>query len=55
MTRFYLGYSGENRRWEIFTADRPADATPEETGYDEVEGPYDSKQDAQEALDEKRR
>ncbi|MHC4121960.1 MAG: hypothetical protein ACYSSI_00170 [Planctomycetota bacterium] len=50
--KYYVGIGFDNVGDEIsqvFAADTPQDATPDETGYDEVIGPFDTKEEAEEA------
>jgi hypothetical protein len=48
--KFYLGYLAQEDRWQLFAADDPKYATPEASGYDDVSGPYDTREEAEEAL-----
>lgn len=48
MDKWYLG-STEAGRIDIFACDDPKQATPDASGYYEVDGPYTTRQDAEEA------
>ena len=39
--RHYKGWAEDKQIWEAFDWDLPEEPTPEETGYDEIEGPLD--------------
>jgi hypothetical protein len=44
--RYYWGlYEGG---WQLFAADDPREATPERSGYEAVDGPYDTREEAEE-------
>lgn len=46
--KYYIGlYEGE---WQLFVADDPKEATPERSGYEAVDGPFDTEEDARQAL-----
>ena len=47
-TKYYAGYVEERDYWEPFGSDSPEEATPEASGYDLVDGPFDTYEDAQE-------
>lgn len=52
MAKWYVGHCIEGMnagRSDLFTADASKDATPEASGYDEVEGPFKSREEALEA------
>lgn len=48
MVLWYVGCSEDSygSKVQLFTADNAQQATPEESGYDTVNGPYDSKEEA---------
>ena len=50
MDKYYVGcYEGPHGcKSDVFAADSPDEATPEISGYDTVEGPFDTKQEAEE-------
>ena len=47
--KFWIGIVNINGRREIFLA-TAYDATPEKSGYDKVEGPFDTEEEAKENL-----
>jgi len=49
MDRYYLGYNENKGHWELFASDEKI-VTAESTGYDDVVGSYETKEEAQEAL-----
>jgi len=51
MTKYYIGYSEDRKFWEPFGSDDPTEATPESSGYDKVEGPFDTPSEAKEAAE----
>ena len=50
MTKYYVGYSESTHgpKTDVFGADSPDEATPEASGYDSVEGPFDTIEEAEE-------
>jgi hypothetical protein len=48
MDKFYWGLSPNSGNWELFDADQGFSATPASTGYDDVQGPYDTREEAEE-------
>lgn len=46
MDKWYVGYNADWDQYETFSCDNPDDATPEASGYETVEGPFDSKEEA---------
>ena len=50
MDKYYVGYD-ENGEAEVFASDDPKYGTPEYSGYDAVDGPYDTKQEAEESYE----
>jgi hypothetical protein len=45
--KFYIGL--HNGEWQVFAADDPKEATPEASGYDAVDGAYDTQEEAEQA------
>lgn len=48
MDKYYWGYLKDSGEWQLFAADDPKYATPEGSGYDDVQGPYDTREEAEE-------
>ncbi len=50
MDKYYVGWtdSAYGPRCDVFTADSPDEATTEVSGYDTVEGPFDTIEEAEE-------
>lgn len=49
MSKFYIGTSDLGRR-DVFEWDEKTDPTPEDTGYESIEGPFDTKEEAEDNL-----
>lgn len=51
MDKWYIGRGKTayypNGKTDLFMADNPDDATPEASGYDSVDGPFDTEEEAQ--------
>jgi len=50
MDRYYIGVIEESGKREVFASNEQDEPTPQTSGYDEVEGPFDTKQEAEESL-----
>ena len=48
MDRFYCGWSNQKNHWEVFGWDLREEPTLDDTGYDDLSGPYDTKEEAEE-------
>jgi hypothetical protein len=51
MNNWYIGYSESKRTWEVFSCDNPKQATIEASGYEKVEGPFLTEEEANETAD----
>ncbi len=52
--KYYIGTVDndfDRYKQEVFAVDFPNQATPEESGYDSVEGPFDTKEEAEDCSD----
>ena len=47
MDTYWRGYSEFKGCWDAFAWNEKEAPTPESTGYDDIEGPYDSLADAE--------
>lgn len=50
LAKFYAGLRPQDDQWEIFNADNPDEATVDVTGYEDVRGPFDTFEEAEEYL-----
>jgi hypothetical protein len=50
MLKYYVGWTDgvHGPKCDVFTVDNPCDATTEASGYDTVEGPFDTIEEAEE-------
>lgn len=48
---WYIGYSERKGYWEVFSTDRPEQATPKASGYEKVEGEFITETEAEEAAE----
>jgi len=46
--RFYFGWGSNKEKWELFGWDLPEEPTTESTGYDDLDGPYETEELAEE-------
>ena len=47
MDKWYIGYIEQTDQTQIFASDDPTKATPEASGYDSVDGPFDTEEEAE--------
>jgi hypothetical protein len=50
MDRYYIGYD-QHGRGEVFGWDLEEEPTPDDTGYESIEGPFDTSEEAREACE----
>ena len=49
--KYYVGHT-KNEGPQVFASDSPEAATPEASGYESVDGPFDTKEEAESLIDD---